>query len=175
MRPQGERPASESLRFSHVHSSNHFLNELLRNVVQHSRDPLGGVVGAQLSFGGRNTGKPAVQVVVADAGIGIPASLQSRHTSLSDPQEALEKALWPHFSSTFDEGETGNSQNAGMGLFFIAEMTKLVGGRLVIASRGATLILEGDENFENPHGATRFDGNHSTASQGANTPAGHKR
>ncbi|MFY0580417.1 ATP-binding protein [Cystobacter fuscus] len=132
------------------------LNELLRNVVQHSRDPLGGVVGAQVNRGGRNAERPAVQVAVADAGIGIPASLVSRHKSLTEPREALSRSLWPHVSSTFDEGETGSIQNAGMGLFFIAEMTKLVGGRLVLASRGATLILEGDERFEDPHGKTKF-------------------
>jgi anti-sigma regulatory factor (Ser/Thr protein kinase) len=132
------------------------LNELLRNVVQHSRDPLGGVVGAQVNWGGRNADRPAVQVAVADSGIGIPASLLSRHRSLTDPREALARSLWPHVSSTFDEGETGSAQNAGMGLFFIAEMTKLVGGRLVIASRGATLILKGDEQFEDPHGVTSF-------------------
>lgn len=132
------------------------LNELLRNVVQHSRDPLGGVIGAQVNWGGRSAGSPVVQVAVADAGIGIPASLQSRHTSLVDPREALSRSLWPHVSSTFDEGETGSAQNAGMGLFFIAEMTKLVGGRLVVASRGATLLLKGDEKFEEPHGVTSF-------------------
>jgi hypothetical protein len=38
------------------------LNELLRNVVQHSQDPLGGVIGAQVNDGGRNAGKPMVQV-----------------------------------------------------------------------------------------------------------------
>jgi hypothetical protein len=128
------------------------LNELLRNVVQHSQDRLGGIVGAQLNRGGRNSERPMVQVAVADAGIGIPVSLQSRHASLADAGAALEKSLWPHISSTFDEGETGSAQNAGMGLFFISEMTKLVGGRLVIATRGATLTLQGDENFEDPHG-----------------------
>ncbi|MCP3143719.1 ATP-binding protein [Pyxidicoccus xibeiensis] len=128
------------------------LNELLRNVVQHSQDRLGGIVGAQLNRGGRNSDLPMVQVAVVDAGIGIPVSLQSRHTSLADAGAALEKSLWPHISSTFDEGETGSAQNAGMGLFFISEMTKLVGGRLVIATRGATLTLQGDENFEDPHG-----------------------
>jgi hypothetical protein len=132
------------------------LNELLRNVVQHSQDPLGGIVGAQLNRGGRNAVQPMVQVAVADAGIGIPVSLQTRHKALADPKVALERSLWPHVSSAFDEGETGNAQNAGMGLFFIAEMTKLVGGRLVIATRGATLILEGDAHFENPHGTQRF-------------------
>jgi len=128
------------------------LNELLRNVVQHSQDRLGGIVGAQLNRGGRNAERPMVQVAVADAGIGIPVSLQSRHTTLTDAGAALEKSLWPHISSTFDEGETGSAQNAGMGLFFISEMTKLVGGRLVIATRGVTLTLQGDKNFEDPHG-----------------------
>ncbi|WP_194869182.1 ATP-binding protein [Myxococcus sp. AB025B] len=128
------------------------LNELLRNIVQHSHDPLGGVVGAQLNRGGRNAAQPMVQVAVADAGIGIPQSLVGRHPSLVDAGAALEKSLWPHISSAFDEGETGSAQNAGMGLFFISEMTKLVGGRLLIATRGVTLTLQGDENFEDPHG-----------------------
>ncbi len=134
------------------------LNELLRNTLQHSRDPLGGVVGAQFNDRGRGQGRAMVQVVVADNGIGIDASLRSRHPTLSDPREALDKALWPHFSSAFDLGETGSAQNAGMGLFFISEMTKLVAGRLLVASRGATLELTGDENFENPHGVQRFLG-----------------
>lgn len=133
------------------------LNELLRNVVQHSLDPLGGIVGAQLNRGGRNTAQPMVQVAVADAGIGIPASLQGRHKALTDPKEALARSLWPHVSSAFDEGETGSTQNAGMGLFFIAEMTKLVGGRLVVATRGSVLNLEGDANFEDPHGRMTLD------------------
>ena len=132
------------------------LNELLRNVVQHSQDPLGGVVGAQVNRGGRNKNRPFVQVAVADAGIGIFESLRPRHPKLSDPADAVNRALWPHFSSAFDEGETGSADNAGMGLFFIAEMTKLVGGRLVVASRGATLVLVGDENFEDPHGKSTF-------------------
>ncbi|RKH48078.1 ATP-binding protein [Corallococcus sicarius] len=133
------------------------LNELLRNVVQHSHDPLGGIVGAQLNRGGRNATQPMVQVAVADAGIGIPTSLQGRHKALTDPKEALARSLWPHISSAFDEGETGSSQNAGMGLFFIAEMTKLVGGRLVVATRGAMLKLEGDSHFEDPHGRMTLD------------------
>lgn len=132
------------------------LNELLRNVVQHSQDPLGGIVGAQINRGGRNAARPFIQVAVADAGIGIFESLRSRHAKLTDPRESLDKALWPHFSSAFDEGETGSANNAGMGLFFIAELTKLVGGRLVVASKGATLVLQGDENFSDPHGKLSF-------------------
>jgi hypothetical protein len=132
------------------------LNELLRNTLQHSQDSLGGIVGAQFNDGGRNADRPIVQVVVADNGVGIFDSLKTRHVGLTDPREALDKSLWPHFSSAFDLGETGSSQNAGMGLFFISELTKLVAGRLLVASRGAALELTGDENFENPHGVQRF-------------------
>lgn len=126
------------------------LVELLRNVLQHSRDPLGGVVAAQRHSGGRSLNRPVIQVAVGDAGIGIYESLKASHPSLNAPREALEKALWPHFSGTFTEGETGSAQNAGMGLFFITEMTKLVAGTLLLASRDAALLLEGDPTFEAP-------------------------
>lgn len=118
------------------------LVELLRNVVQHSRDPLGGVVAAQLNR--RRSRVEAVQVAVCDCGIGIPASLEGMHPKLVDPREALEKALHPSISGTFEEGLSGSRENAGMGLFFISEIAKLTGGKLLVASRGAALVVEGD-------------------------------
>ena len=127
------------------------LVELLRNAVQHSRDRLGGVVAAQRNDRGRNWKQPVIQVAVADTGIGILESLKQSHPELTEPQEALDKALWPHFSGTFEEGLTGTQQNAGMGLFFIAEMAKLTAGALVLASRGATLLLDGDAEFQGHH------------------------
>ena len=131
-------------------STYYVLNELLRNVLQHSRDSLGGIVAAQRNDRGRNLDRPFIQVAVADGGIGIQESLLPFHKTLTDPREALTKAIEPHISGTFGEGESGSaqSQNAGMGLFFISEMTKLVGGRLLIASRGASLILEGRPGAE---------------------------
>jgi hypothetical protein len=125
--------------------------ELLRNVVQHSRDPLGGVVAAQRNDRGRSRDRPVIQVAVADSGIGVPEHLKLQHPSLTEPEEALDKALWPHFSGTFEEGLTGTQENAGMGLFFIAEMAKLLAGELLIASRGATLLLKGDPSFNERH------------------------
>ncbi|WP_375772316.1 ATP-binding protein [Archangium gephyra] len=122
--------------------------ELLRNVVQHSHSPGGGVVSADLWEEG---GRSMLQLAVADVGIGIPASLRSLHPNLSDPEAALEKSLWPHISGTFEEGLTGTQQNAGMGLFFIAEMAKLTGGTLLIATRGATLLLSGWVDEEGNH------------------------
>jgi anti-sigma regulatory factor (Ser/Thr protein kinase) len=123
--------------------------ELLRNVVQHSHDPNGGRVAADLW--NVESGRPMVQLAVADTGVGIPASLRTLHPSLVDPEAALEKALWPHISGTFEEGLTGTQQNAGMGLFFIAEMAKLTSGTLLIASRGATLLLSGWTDEEGGH------------------------
>lgn len=129
-------------------STYYVLNELLRNVLQHSRDPLGGIVAAQHNDRGRHSDRPSIQVAVADGGIGIQESLLPLHKTLTDPREALVKALEPHISGTFEEGESGSAQNAGMGLFFISEMTKLVGGRLLIASKGASLVLEGTPGVE---------------------------
>lgn len=123
--------------------------ELLRNVVQHSHAPKGGFVAANL--GNMERGRPMVRVAVADTGVGIPASLRTLHPELSDPEAALEKSLWPHISGTFEEGLTGTQQNAGMGLFFIAEMAKLTSGTLLIASRGATLLLSGWTDEEGGH------------------------
>jgi hypothetical protein len=120
------------------------LAELLRNVVQHSRDQLGGVVAAQLMTAGRGGyDRDMVQVAVGDGGIGIPESLRHYHPQYSDPAAALVRALDPHISGTFEPGLSGTDENAGLGLFFIAEMAKQAAGRLLIATRGARLLLEG--------------------------------
>jgi hypothetical protein len=80
------------------------IDELLRNVLQHSGDPLGAVVGAQRVEAGKGGyGRPTVQVIVADTGRGILASLQRYH-DVPNAQVALEKAIRPHVSGTFPEG-----------------------------------------------------------------------
>lgn len=129
------------------------LVELLRNVVQHSR--------ATSSFGTSHrrwqSERQFAQIAVADNGIGIFESLKGHHPTLTDARAALDKALWPHISGTFDEGLTGSGENAGLGLFMIAEMTKLIGGRLLIATRGATLSLVGDPDDVEKHTLTFLD------------------
>ena len=120
------------------------LAELLRNVLQHSRDKLGGIAAAQLMSAGRGGyEQERVQIAVGDAGIGIPESLRHFHPNGDDPKAALVRALDPHVSGTFAAGLSGTEENAGLGLFFIAEMAKQTAGRLLIASNGARLILEG--------------------------------
>jgi anti-sigma regulatory factor (Ser/Thr protein kinase) len=118
--------------------------ELLRNVVQHSLDPLGGVVAAQRMDEQQKAATPCVQVAVADAGLGVPATMRGLHPEAADPAAALNKALLPHISGRFEEGLSGDGVNAGMGLFFIHEMAKLAVGRLLLASRGAGLLVQGN-------------------------------
>jgi hypothetical protein len=126
--------------------------ELLRNVLQHSQDPLGGIAAAQLmQVGPLYSEIPCVQVAVGDCGIGIHHALREKHPDVNDSKVALEKALWPHISGMFEEGLTGSGQNAGMGLFFISEMTKLTGGKLFISSKTDTLFLEADPKDPDRH------------------------
>jgi len=158
--PQVEPTASEIARLllqgqqqREVRRTIHYvLVELLRNVVQHSRAASGGVVAAQVMREGPYERAPAIQVAVADGGIGILASLRDQNPGIGSAEEALDKARWPYVSGTFSPGLTGSRQNAGMGLFFIAEMAKLTAGRLLIATRGAGVFLEGD-----PEDADRHD------------------
>lgn len=129
------------------------LVELMRNVVQHSQDRRGGVVAAQLMDAAQHYDRPAIQVAVGDAGIGILDALKGMHPELTSAKAAVEKALRPHISGTFEEGLSGSSQNAGMGLFFISEMAKLTAGRLLLATRSAAYLLQGDIEGQEQHKA----------------------
>ncbi|WP_236519583.1 STAS-like domain-containing protein [Sandaracinus amylolyticus] len=132
------------------------LVELMRNAVQHSADPRGGVIAAQLMKAGYSGyPQPVVQVAVADTGVGVLAGLQASYPELADAKAAVVKALEPHVSGTFGPGRTGTSENAGMGLFFISEMAKLTAGRMLLATRGATLWLRGD--LEGGYASHRLD------------------
>jgi hypothetical protein len=125
------------------HAIKYVVIELLRNVAQHSEDELGGVVAAQVID--RPEHPRSVQVAVADAGVGILEGLTRRkmHPGLTDIQVALHKALQPHFSGTFPEGQTGTAENAGLGLYVLSELSKETGGSFLLASRGEGLLLRG--------------------------------
>lgn len=120
----------------------HVVVELLRNAAQHSGDKGGAVVAAQVSEQG---GVPWVQVAVGDAGIGVYQHLSYFHRDLTSVQEALEKALHPHYSGAFAEGQSGTDENAGLGLFVTSELAKVTGGRLLLASRGDALLVRAQQ------------------------------
>lgn len=126
------------------------LVELLRNVVQHSQDPAGGIVAAQCNDVGPYESDPTIQIVVADNGVGIFEALRRARSTIQSPEAALLRALEPHVSGTFVEGGSGTVENAGLGLFFVSEMAKRTKGRLLLASRGASYYLDryGVENTQ---------------------------
>lgn len=65
------------------------INEITDNVLVHSESSIGGIV--QVSTFQRTS--KSVQFVVADAGIGIPASLRFGHPEISSDTEALDRAI----------------------------------------------------------------------------------
>lgn len=106
------------------------LVELLRNVVQHSRSRVGGFVSA-VYF--PNNG--LVDVVVADIGCGLRASLREAYREINSDHKAVRFALLPHVSGTFQSGAYQNMRdNAGLGLFFIKEIASRAGGGFFLGS-----------------------------------------
>ena len=140
-------PDDEARRLAH-----YAIVELLRNGTSHSQRSGAWLAVTRGDFNAVSGGKVpvnnVVQVCVVDTGIGVLAALSGFHPGLTDAREAIEKSMWPHYSGTFEEGLTGSGENAGLGLFFISEMTKLIAGRLLIATRGAALLLTGDPDAE---------------------------
>jgi len=120
------------------------LIEAVRNVIQHSEDHAGAVVLAQRMDKGPGYEQPFIQVGVVDCGIGILETLSRTHADITTQEVALERSLWPYYSGKFHSFQHGSAQNAGLGLFFISEMAKLTSGKMLISSRGASLLLLGD-------------------------------
>ncbi len=113
------------------------LGEIMDNVVNHSQSSVGGFVQAT-AYKGSNL----VEFVVADAGIGIPRSM-----NIYDHAEAIRQAI--------NEGVTRDkSQNAGNGLYGSYRVATLSGGQFEINSFNGLLFCkenEGEiENHRNP-------------------------
>lgn len=116
------------------------LIELLRNVVQHSASAGGGVAMAQYY---PRTG--LVEICVADMGLGIKATINEAYPEIDTHLKALKVATLPHVSRTFKSGGyTSMSDNAGLGLFFIKQITSLSGGSFFLGSKDALVDIWGD-------------------------------
>jgi len=104
--------------------------ELLRNVVQHSRSRIGGVVSAVYFPKSK-----LVDVVVADIGCGLRASLREAYQEINSDQKAIRFAIQPHVSGTFHSGAyQAMKDNAGLGLFFIKEIASRASGGFFLGS-----------------------------------------
>ncbi len=115
--------------------------ELGRNVIQHSSSPTGGVAIAQL-FPDRR----AIQISIADAGMGVLRSLRRTYPELRNDLESLKLAVLPHVSGAFRNGMYSASENAGLGLFFAKEICWRAGGSFWMASHNALLGVVGRED-----------------------------
>jgi anti-sigma regulatory factor (Ser/Thr protein kinase) len=118
------------------------INEVTDNVLNHAESSVGGIVQASTY-----TTKNAVEFVVADAGLGIRATLGGR-----DDIEAL--------SSAIQEGVTRNNKtNQGNGLFGSFRVATMSGGHFEMHSGRASLIGHGtDAVWTNKQKTARFQG-----------------
>lgn len=101
------------------------LNEITDNALNHAESSVGGFVQAT---GRWDIPNPYVEFIVADAGMGIPASLNLGHNH----QGALEQAI--------QEGVTKNkNSNAGNGLYGTYKVATISEGYFAIHSQNAVL------------------------------------
>lgn len=113
------------------------LHELLRNVTEHAGSAQGAYAAAQVTDDGR------ILVGVADAGIGVTASIRRFHGA-ADDAAAIELAMSPGVSgSTANIG--GNETNGGAGLFFMKSMTSLSRQRMLLVSGTAIMGINPQE------------------------------
>ena len=115
--------------------------EIMNNVSNHAESSVGGFVQAT-AFHGTNR----VEFVVADAGIGIPASMKER-----DHPKALRDAI--------SEGITKDKQNnAGNGLYGSYQAATISGGQFELNSYHGHLFQSGMENSKSENIPVPYEG-----------------
>lgn len=141
----GDEEVDAAVRYSFI--------EMVRNVVQHSHSPGGGLAMAQYY-----PKSGIIEVVVADAGIGIRSSLSRKYPELDTDLKALKLSINPYVSGTFAPGAYSSmGDNAGLGLFFIKEIAMRAQGGFFLGSRSAVIDYWGssDGTFSNDHRTTK--------------------
>lgn len=103
------------------------MNEIARNALQHSRSR----IGAFLCVRHEQTAN-RIAIGVADAGIGIEASI-ARHHAASTPEEAIRLSLRPALTGTAPEVRDF-MLNGGGGLFIAKSLASLSRNRFVVYS-----------------------------------------
>ena len=121
---------------------NYTLIELLRNVVQHSNSRVGGLAAAQYF-----PKSELVQVVVADFGVGLRATLLPRYPEIKEDINAIRLAMLPHVSGTFAPAAYNSmADNAGLGLFFIRQIATRAGGHFFLCSGNSLVDIYSSES-----------------------------
>lgn len=130
----GDDEINAAVRYSFI--------ELMRNVVQHSKSPGGGLAIAQYY-----PKSELVQIVVADAGLGIQTTLARKYPELDTDLKALKLSTYPYVSGTFAPGAYNSmGDNAGLGLFFIKEIAMRAQGGFFLGSKSALIDYWGNSD-----------------------------
>jgi anti-sigma regulatory factor (Ser/Thr protein kinase) len=104
------------------------VNEITDNVINHAQSPIGGIVQVT-----NHRQREEIQLVVADAGLTIPATLRPTHPELHTDSEALHAAI--------REGVTrDNSVGQGNGLYGTWSICQKTSGEFTIRSGYASLF-----------------------------------
>lgn len=109
------------------------MSELVRNVLEHSKSPIGAIVSAQYF---KNSNR--ISIGVADRGIGIKRWINTSY-SVNTDIEAIDLSLRPWITGTTTQ-IGGTEYNAGAGLFFTKSIAKV--------SRDFFLIYSGNSFFK---------------------------
>jgi hypothetical protein len=76
------------------------VNEITDNVINHSQSPIGGIVQVT-----NQRQRERIELVVADAGVGIPATLRPNHPEIRTDTEALHAAIREGFTRDKNFGQ----------------------------------------------------------------------
>ncbi len=106
----------------------YLFTEIMNNVIDHSRSPIGGIAMAQ-----HYPNKKEVQFVVADRGVGFLENIKIKRPDAITEKEAIEIAIQKGFTAT-PATMYGHERNAGFGLYAMSEILKQTGGTYIIIS-----------------------------------------
>lgn len=114
--------------------------ELVRNVFEHARSPIGAILSAQY-YAKSNS----IRIGIADAGVGIKKTINQSHPA-KNHLDAIRLALTPGITG-MTKKEGGTEFNAGAGLFFIKSIAKTRRDFFMIYSGNAMYkLLKGNPN-----------------------------
>lgn len=123
------------------------LNEITDNVMNHSESEIGGLV--QLSH--YKAHRKAIEFVVCDMGLGIPATLKKGHSQIRSDTEALDMAIREGVTRSDYEGQ-------GNGLFGSYRIANLSQGEFEIHSGYAALSYNRNAGYRVAYQAIPFNG-----------------
>jgi hypothetical protein len=125
----GEPEQAQAVQYS--------VSEMVRNVLEHSQSPDGGVAAAEL-YPASDGRQAHVSIGIADCGSGIWRSLSRNFPQIASDREAVLTAMKP---GTTGAGRSyyGTSDNAGAGLFYTRRLATTADGQFGLLSGEAFL------------------------------------